>query len=253
MQFSTTRTLPVATSPEIIDDRNTVAIVDDDHQIRSLLADLLDTFGYETHVFANAFEYLSRKFDGEPSCILLDVRLHGMSGLDLQDRLSERGSRSEIVFMTGHADVDMSVRAMKAGAFDFLQKPFREQDILDVVCSADQTYRQNAEAARAAAIVRARFDSLTAREQQVLNGIFEGLLNKQIAAVLGISEITVKLHRGNVMRKMNVKSLAELVKQASKHSLFEIDGNPAATQNYTSLRTVPLTAATRYQMARLIA
>src|SRR5262249_12191868 len=153
--------------------------------------------------------------------------------------LSERGSRSEIVFMTGHADVDMSVRAMKAGAFDFLQKPLREQDILDVVCSADQAYRQKAEAARAAAIVHARFDSLTAREQQVLNGILEGLLNKQIAAVLGISEITVKLHRGNVMRKMNAKTLAELVKQAYKHSLFEIDGNAAAAQNYTSLRTVP--------------
>jgi len=194
-----------------------IAVVEDDPDIRMLVTELIENVGFSVDAFAGAIDFLSSTFAAEPSCILLDVRLHGMSGPDLQERLLRRGSQSMIVFMTGFADVNTSVRAMKAGAFDFLQKPFREQELLDAVCRADLAYRARASINRTIADIDKRFSSLTSREREVLDGVVDGLLNKQIAAALGISEITVKVHRASLMRKMQVRNLAELVKSVSLH------------------------------------
>ncbi|MGO7180679.1 response regulator transcription factor [Rhizobium brockwellii] len=208
-----------------------VAVIEDDEDTRMLVADLIENVGFSVRTFAGALEFLSSHLPAEPSCILLDVRLQGMSGLDLQQRLAQRGSQSLIVFMTGFADVNMSVRAMKAGAFDFLQKPFREQEVLDAVCAADLAYRQRASVNRSMDVIDRRFHSLTAREREVLEGVVDGLLNKQIAASLGITEITVKVHRANLMRKMQARTLVDLVKDVSLHLSFQRSENQRNTSD----------------------
>ncbi len=221
MMISTSRRTTSSAQDDDLQNLGCVAVIEDDPDTRVLVADLIENVGFPVVTFAGASEFLSSPPTVEPSCILLDVRLQGMSGLDLQQRLSHRGSQSEIVFMTGFADVNMSVRAMKAGAFDFLQKPFREQEVLDAVCAADAAYRQRAIINRAKAAIDRRFHSLTSREREVLEGVVDGLLNKQIAGILGISEITVKVHRANLMKKMQAKTLVDLVKDVSLHLSFE--------------------------------
>lgn len=191
-----------------------VLVVDDDDGIREALCDLLASVGLEALCFGSTPELLEAELPDRPGCLVLDVRLPGASGLDLQAELARAGNRLPIVFMTGHGDIPMSVRAMKAGAVDFLTKPFRDQDMLDAVAAAiaaDRSRRRELAAARDAAGLA---DSLTAREREVMAGVVRGLMNKQIAGELGISEITVKLHRGNVMRKMGVRSVADLVRKA---------------------------------------
>ncbi|MGO6696322.1 response regulator transcription factor [Rhizobium johnstonii] len=231
-------------------DQSCVVIIDDDCDIRTLIGDLLQNAGFRARVFSGAFEFLAAHQGLVPSCILLDVRLHGMSGLDLQDRLNQMGSRAPIVFMTGFADVSMTIRAMKSGAFDFLEKPFREQEILDAVFRADHAYQQRAEVARAAAMIEARFDSLTTREREVLKGVVAGLLNKQIAGELGISEITVKVHRANLMRKMEVRTLAELVRQASLHAVLDApDSDGSQGGNIAPQNSPPVGSFERKQAA----
>jgi len=199
-----------------------VAVIEDDRTTRDLLVDLLEDIGFSVRSYGGAIDYLSADFDREPSCILLNVRLPGMSGLELQDKLREARSTSMVVFMTAFADVSMCLRAMKAGAFDFLQKPFREQEVLDTVCRADRAHHQRLQVAQTVAITDGRLNSLTAREREVLAGVIDGLLNKQIAGVLGISEIMVKVHRGNLMRKMQARTLTDLIKQLSVHPLWQL-------------------------------
>jgi FixJ family two-component response regulator len=190
-----------------------VLIVDDDEAIREALTDLLRSVGIEARSFGSTKELLDAPTD-RPGCLVLDVRLPGLSGLDLQAQLARSGNTRPIIFMTGHGDIPMSVRAMKAGAMDFLTKPFRDQDMLDAVAAAidkDMAQRQQAAAAKEVAALAA---TLTPRETEVMAAVVKGLMNKQIAGLLGISEITVKLHRGNVMRKMAVRSVADLVRKA---------------------------------------
>ena len=191
-----------------------VFIVDDDEAIREALTDLLRSVGIESRCFGSTRELLDAAPTDRPGCLILDVRLPGISGLDLQAQLMRDRNTRPIIFMTGHGDIPMSVRAMKAGAMDFLTKPFRDQDMLDVVAAAidkDMALRQEAVAAKE---VAAQAATLTPRETEVMAAVVKGLMNKQIAGLLGISEITVKLHRGNVMRKMEVRSVADLVRKA---------------------------------------
>ncbi|MGO4125676.1 response regulator transcription factor [Inquilinus sp. YAF38] len=191
-----------------------VIVVDDDEGIREALTDLLRSVGVETKSFGSTRELLDAAPTDRPGCLILDVRLPGISGLDLQAQLARNGNTRPIIFMTGHGDIPMSVRAMKAGATDFLTKPFRDQDMLDAVAAAidkDMAQRRDAAAAKEVAALAA---TLTPRETEVMAAVVKGLMNKQIAGLLGISEITVKLHRGNVMRKMAVRSVADLVRKA---------------------------------------
>lgn len=191
-----------------------VYVVDDDLSMREALVDLFRSMRMEAVAFESAADFLDRADLARPGCILLDVRLPGLSGLDFQAQLEQMGSRLPIIFMTGFGDIPMSVRAMKAGAVDFLTKPFRNQDILDAVTAAiERNAAERKEAAATEAVV-ALAQSLTPREREVMRAVVKGLMNKQIAYDLGISEITVKLHRGNVMRKMQAKSLADLVRLA---------------------------------------
>lgn len=200
-------------------DQPMVYVVDDDESVRSALASLFRSVSLDAQCFGSAAEFLRAKRPNAPSCIVLDVRLPGLSGLDFQAELEKTGSYPPIVFISGHADVPMTVKAMKAGAVEFLTKPVREQDLLDAVSSALERDRLNREKTTSLARARASFDSLTPREQQVIALVTSGLMNKQIAAKLGVSEITVKVHRGNVMRKMGVRSLAELVRMADSLGL----------------------------------
>lgn len=191
-----------------------VFVVDDDLSMREALIDLFRSMKLEAEAFDSATSFLETANFNRPGCILLDVRLPGVSGLDFQTQLERIGSKMPIIFMTGFGDIPMSVRAMKAGAVDFLTKPFRDQDILDAVGAAIErdTVRRRQSARYEA--VRLLAENLTPREREVMEAVVKGLMNKQIAHELGISEITVKLHRGNVMRKMEVRSLAELVRKA---------------------------------------
>lgn len=191
-----------------------VIIVDDDGGIRASLDSLFRSIGLETRLFGSPAELLGGQLPEGPACIVLDVRLPGVSGLDLQGQLSRQGIDFPIIFMTGHGDIPMSVRAMKAGAVDFLAKPFRDQDMLDAVAAAlERDGRRRTETA-AKEDLRVQYETLTAREREVMGHVTAGLMNKQVAGLIGLSEITVKIHRGNVMRKMNVKSLADLVRKA---------------------------------------
>ena len=191
-----------------------VFIVDDDASVREALGALFRSVGLGVELFGSAMEFLQRKPADAPGCLVLDVRLPGLSGLDFQIQLTALGIHLPIIFMTGHGDIPMSVRAMKAGAIDFLAKPFREQDMLDAVSTAIECDTKRRRDAEALSNLRSLFASLTPREQEVLVHVTSGLMNKQVAATLGLSEITVKIHRGNLMRKMGAKSLADLVRKA---------------------------------------
>ena len=191
-----------------------VVIVDDEAAVRDALDSLFRSIGLQTLLSASPAELLQAAAPDVPGCLILDVRLPGISGLDLQEQLARNGIALPIVFMTGHGDIPMSVRAMKAGAVDFLPKPFRDQDMLDAVAGAiERDARRRADTA-ALDGVRARYATLTPREREVMAHVTSGLMNKQVAGLIGLSEITVKIHRGNVMRKMGVRTLADLVRQA---------------------------------------
>ena len=196
------------------DTRSIVYVVDDDASIREALKSLLASMGMRVEVFGSAAEFLKSTLADIPSCLVLDVRLPGVSGLDFQAELTKANIQVPIIFITGHGDIPMTVRAMKAGAVEFLTKPIRDQDLLDAVQLALEQDRARREAEKAVSEVRARYESLTPREQEVIALVTAGLMNKQIAAEMDVSEITAKVHRGNVMRKMGAKSLAELVRMA---------------------------------------
>jgi FixJ family two-component response regulator len=196
-----------------------VYVVDDDPAMREMLSSLLRSVGLRVELFASASELLKISMPGVPSCLVLDVRLPGLSGLDLQAELAGANIRTPIIFMTGFGDIPMSVRAMKGGAVDFLTKPFRDQELLDAVSTALERDHERRQHDEWVSDLRTRFGSLTAREQQVMTLATAGLMNKQAAAEMGLSEFTVKIHRGNVMKKMEARSLADLVKMAEKLGL----------------------------------
>jgi FixJ family two-component response regulator len=209
--------------------RSIAIIVDDDAAVRDSLDSLFRSVGLETRLFSSPAELLASALPEGPGCIVLDVRLPGVSGLDLQGQLKRQGIDFPIIFMTGHGDIPMSVRAMKAGAVDFLSKPFRDQDMLDAVTAALDRDAQRLVHAAAEEGLRAQYETLSAREREVMGYVTAGLMNKQVAGLIGLSEITVKIHRGNVMRKMGVKSLADLVRKAEALGVSQTGGKTGQT------------------------
>jgi FixJ family two-component response regulator len=203
----------------VTEQNSTVLIVDDDQAVRDSLRDLFESVGLRVVAFASAPEVLQAKRPDAPCCLVLDVRLPGPSGLDFQRELSEKNIVLPIVFLTGHGDIPMSVRAIKAGAVEFLTKPFREQDLLDAVQAALDRDRAGREEERMLAALRARFELLTPRERAVMDLVVTGRRNKQIAHEIAASETTVKAHRTNLMRKMQASSLADLIAMAGKLGL----------------------------------
>ena len=193
-----------------------VFVVDDDASMRDAISRLLNAVGLTVQTFASAREFLNRRLPDVPGCVVLDVRLPGLSGLDLQREMVEKGIHIPVVFITGHGDIPMSVQAMKAGAVEFLTKPFRDQDLLDAVRSGIQLDRKEREERAELAELRDCVRQLTQREQEVMSLVVSGLLNKQIALQLGTSEKTIKIHRSQVMRKMRANSLADLVRMSQK-------------------------------------
>jgi FixJ family two-component response regulator len=194
----------------------TVFIVDDDAQMRESLRNLIRSVGLRVELFASGQEFVQSQHPDAPGCLVLDVRMPGLSGLDLQKQASEAGLEIPIIFITGHGDIPMSVSAMKAGAVEFLTKPFRDQDLLDAIQQALERSRKAREQLAATEELRRRFALLTPREREVMERVVAGLLNKQIGAELGTSETTVKIHRHQVMEKMRADSLPELVRMADK-------------------------------------
>jgi FixJ family two-component response regulator len=199
-----------------------VFVVEDDASVRRALSNLFQSVGLEVELFGSASEMLQTKLPDIASCLVLDVRLPGLSGLDFQTELAKANIHIPIIFMTGHGDIPMTVRAMKGGAVDFLTKPFRDQDMLDAVMMAIERDRSRREADKLLAGLQASLDTLTAREREVLALVSSGLMNKQIAAELGLAEITVKIHRGHIMKKMGAKSLADLVRKAETLGIHRI-------------------------------
>jgi FixJ family two-component response regulator len=189
-----------------------VFVIDDDESMRRGLTNLFESVGLRVEALGSAPELLERKLPDVPSCLVLDIRLPGMSGLDFQDLLEKAAIHIPIVFMTGHGDIPMSVKAMKAGAADFLTKPFRQQEMLDAVTAAIERDRNRRQDEKIVSSARALFKTLTPREREILALVAAGLMNKQIAAEIGIAEITVKIHRGHIKKKMGTRSLADLVR-----------------------------------------
>jgi FixJ family two-component response regulator len=193
-----------------------VFVVDDDAAVREAIRNLLESVGMQVHTFGSGAEFVARVPIEVPCCLILDVRLPGTSGLEFQRELSVAGVEIPIIFITGHGDIPITVQAMKAGAVDFLTKPFREQELLDAIHKAVDRDRLRREQTAEVTKLRQRYEELTPRERRVMALVTQGLLNKQIAAELGSSETTVKIHRGQVMRKMEAESLADLVRMADK-------------------------------------
>src|SRR3979490_3458323 len=202
-------------SPEAASARESIVFgIDDDESMRRALTNLFQSMGLGVEVFGSAREMLQCKLPDVPSCLVLDVRLPGLSGLEFQTELAKANIHIPIIFMTGHGDIPMTVKAMKGGAVDFLTKPFRDQDMLDAVVTAIERDRSRREAEKIVLDLQVLFETLTSREREVLALVASGLMNKQIAAEIGLAEITVKIHRGHITKKMGVRSLADLIRMA---------------------------------------
>lgn len=198
---------PLSTAPLVF-------VIDDERAVREALCNLFESVGFRVAVFGSAADMLGQAAADVGNCLVLDIRLPDMSGLQFQERLAAAEVEVPVIFMTGHADIRMSVRAMKAGAVDFLTKPFRDQDMLDAVTLAVALDRERRRRLETSAIIRSRFDSLSSREREVMTLVARGLMNKQVAGELGLSEVTIKCHRREVMRKMEVRSFADLMRHA---------------------------------------
>jgi len=199
---------------ETINTQRIVYVIDDDTSMRESLKSLFSSVGLRVETFGAAPEFLGKELPDAAVCLVVDVRLPGLSGLDFQSELAKVNIDVPIIFITGHGDIAMTVKAMKAGAVEFLPKPFRDQDLLDAVKLALEKDEAKRQSGKTSASVRSLFESLTPREQEVIGLVTAGLMNKQVAAEMGVSEITVKVHRGNAMRKMKANSLADLVRMA---------------------------------------